>query len=108
MVASARNLNFRDFAQTTDSTADSGGSGGVQHPGTSSLSLSTTLAVPDTDSSSLDAILTAEGAGVAGVLGDFHLLDLLTQRGTIAGSVLAGDSNLLRSFHLFVENEQCC
>lgn len=31
----------------------------------------------------LDGHLSAEGAGVAGVLGDFHLLNLLTERGTV-------------------------
>lgn len=31
----------------------------------------------------LDSDLSAEGAGVAGVLGDFHLLNLLTERGTV-------------------------
>jgi hypothetical protein len=29
------------------------------------------------------------------MLGDFHLLDGLTQRGTVIGAVLAYDSNLL-------------
>lgn len=41
------------------------------------------LAVPDTGRMTLDGDLSAEGAGVAGVLGDFHLLDLLTERGTV-------------------------
>jgi hypothetical protein len=33
---------------------------------------------------SLDGILSAEGAGVPGVLGDFHLLDLLSEGGTVS------------------------
>jgi hypothetical protein len=41
------------------------------------------LAVPDTDRVSADGDLAAEGAGVLGVLGDFHLLHLLTQGSTI-------------------------
>lgn len=41
------------------------------------------LAVPDTDSLPADGDLSAEGAGVLGVLGDFHLLHLLTQGGTV-------------------------
>jgi hypothetical protein len=41
------------------------------------------LAGPDTGGVSLDSGLAAEGADVLGVLGDFHLLDLLTQRGTV-------------------------
>jgi hypothetical protein len=42
------------------------------------------LALPDTDSLALDGVLSAEGADVAGVLGDFHLLHLLTQGGTVS------------------------
>ena len=33
---------------------------------------------------SLDSCLSAEGADVFGVLGDFHLLDLLSQRCTVS------------------------
>ena len=42
------------------------------------------LAVPDTGSLALDGGLSAEGASVLGVLGDFHLLDLLSQGSTVA------------------------
>lgn len=42
------------------------------------------LAVPDADGVTLDAGLAAEGADVLGVLGDLHLLDRLTQRGTVS------------------------
>ena len=42
------------------------------------------LAVPDTGSLSSDGNLSAESAGVLGVLGDFHLLHLLSQGGTVA------------------------
>lgn len=41
-------------------------------------------ALPDTNSLALDGVLAAEGADVTGVLGDFHLLHLLTQRSTIS------------------------
>lgn len=44
------------------------------------------LAVPDTSSLSLDGNLTTEGAGVLGVLGDFHLLNLLSQGSTVTSS----------------------
>lgn len=40
-------------------------------------------AVPDTGGLSSDSDLTAESAGVLGVLGDFHLLHLLSQGGTV-------------------------
>jgi hypothetical protein len=33
---------------------------------------------------SLDGGLSAEGADVSGVLGDFHLLDLLSEGGTVS------------------------
>ena len=46
---------------------------------------------------SLHLILSAEGAVVFTVLRDFHLLDSLPQAGTITGTVLPGDSNLLGS-----------
>ena len=41
--------------------------------GTTGDGLLAGLAVPDTDGVTLDGDLSAEGAGVAGVLGDFHL-----------------------------------
>lgn len=39
--------------------------------------------------------LSTESASVLGVLGDFNLLDHLTQGGTIPSTILASDSNLL-------------
>lgn len=42
------------------------------------------LAVPDTGRVALDAHFAAECAGVSGVLGDFNLLDLLAEGGTVA------------------------
>lgn len=50
----------------------------------SSDGLVASLAVPDTNRVSLDSGLSAEGADVSGVLGDFHLLDLLSERGTVS------------------------
>ena len=51
--------------------------------GSSSDGLLAGRAVPDSGGVTLDSGLSAEGAGVLGVLGDFHLLDLLTERGTV-------------------------
>lgn len=51
--------------------------------GTSSNGLAARLAVPDSSGVTLDRDLSAEGACVAGVLGDFDLLDLLTERSTV-------------------------
>jgi hypothetical protein len=42
------------------------------------------LAVPDTNGVTLDSGLSTEGADVFGVLCDFHLLDLLSQRSTVS------------------------
>ena len=53
-------------------------------PGTTGNGLVAALALPDADSLALDGVLAAECAGVAGVLGDFHLLHLLTERGTVS------------------------
>ena len=44
-----------------------------------------------------DGHLSAESAGVLSVLADFNLLHLLTQRGTVTGTVLAHDSNLRKN-----------
>jgi hypothetical protein len=51
-------------------------------------------ALPDANHRPLDGVLAAERARVGGVLGDLDLLDLLTQRGTVAGTVLADDPDL--------------
>ena len=52
--------------------------------GSAGNGLVATLALPDTNSLALDGVLSAEGADVAGVLLDFHLLHLLTQGGTVS------------------------
>ncbi len=46
------------------------------------------LAAPDPDAVPLDRHLAAKGAGVAGVLADFHLLDLFAEGGAVSGFVL--------------------
>ena len=55
------------------------------------------LALPDTDSLALDGVLSAECADVAGVLGDFHLLHLLTQGGTVSVGILLESWSAYRS-----------
>lgn len=52
--------------------------------GTTGDGLVATATFPDTNSLALDGVLSAEGADVAGVLLDFHLLHLLTQGGTVS------------------------
>lgn len=48
----------------------------------------------------MHAYLAAERAGIFAVLRDFHLLDHLTQRGTITGTIFTNDSNLLGALGL--------
>ena len=88
-------LNLRDLPETAQRGAHGSGSGGGDNVGTAGNSLLATLAVPDASGVALDGGLAAEGAGVGGVLRDFHLLDLLTQGSTVPGTVLAGDADLL-------------
>jgi hypothetical protein len=54
----------------------------------SSNGLVARLAVPDTNRVSLDGGLAAEGADVSGVLGDFHLLHLLSEGGTVSVQIV--------------------
>lgn len=39
-------------------------------------------------------VLSAEGAAILGVLGDFHLLDDLSERSTVSGTVFTANSDL--------------
>ena len=84
-----------EFAETTDGGANSGGVGGGEGVSTTSLSLVATSATPDTDGTTAEAELTAEGAEVASLSGDFELLSALTGVSTIAGTVAAHNAHLL-------------
>jgi len=53
-------------------------------PGTTSNGLAASFTVPDTNRVSLDCVLAAECADVSGVLCDFHLFHLLSERGTVS------------------------
>lgn len=54
----------------------------------------------DPRSNLISTHLAAEAACVFPVLGDFNLLDILTETGTISGSVLSANANLLGSLGL--------
>lgn len=54
------------------------------HPGTASNSFLTRSALPDSHRVSLHRGLAAKRARVSRVLGDFHLLDLFSEGGTIS------------------------
>lgn len=78
-------LNFSDLAKSAESRPHSGSSGSSNDVSTTSHDLLAGLAVPDTDGGAANAVLTAESAGVSGVLGHFLLLDELTERSTVSG-----------------------
>ena len=71
-------------------------------PSSSSLSLAATSTMPNTNSSSLNGILSTEWASISGVLTDFHLFNLFSQTSTITGSVFTSDSDLLCSLSLMI------
>ena len=56
-------------------------------PCASGHGLLATLALPDADRLSLDCVLSTKGADVSGVLGDFHLLDLLSEGSTVSAQI---------------------
>ena len=69
-------------------------SNSLQHVSTTGRRLLAGTAVPDTGSGALHGVLAAERASVGSVLGDFDLLDDLTKRSTVAGTVLTNNPNL--------------
>ena len=93
-------LDLGQVTQTTDAGAGSHGSRRSGDPSTTSHNLSASTALPDANSRALHGVLAAEGASVLGVLGDFNLLDLFAGSATVAGAVLADDSDLLGALGL--------
>jgi len=87
--------------QPPDGASNGDGTSCVHGVSTTGLDLAAILASPDTNSLSLDTVLAAELTEVLAVLADFHLLDLLPDTRTISSTVLADDSNLLRSLRHF-------
>ena len=82
------------LSQSLDGSLGSDGSRGAQHVSTTSHDLLASQALPDTGGLSLHGVLSAEGAAVLGVLGDFHLLDDLSERSTVSGTVFTANSDL--------------
>jgi len=85
--------------------SDGGSSRGAEGPSTTSHDLLAGTALPDADGLALDRVLAAESASVLGVLRDFDLLDLATERGTVTGTVLSGNSNLDSALRLCCSDE---
>lgn len=99
-------LHLSNLAQSSERRAHGGGGGRGDSVGTSTVkevscnslqirlplkknldlrnSALAGLAVPDANRVTLDAGLAAESAHVLGVLGDFHLFDRLSERGTVS------------------------
>lgn len=90
-------LYLGHVSQTTDGRSDSSGSSSGNSVSTTSNSFTASLTSPDTSSTSLNGSLTTEGAIVLGVLLDFQLLGLSSQRRTVSDTKLTGDSYLLSS-----------
>mgnify|MGYP006983679387 CR=1 FL=1 len=110
---SSTSLVVGHISEATDSGTSSNSSGGTEESditngernirgsvSTTSEGLLAARAVPDAYSNSLDAFLSAKLASVCGVLVDFDLLDLFTDRSTISGTVFTDDSDLLSSLSL--------
>ena len=95
LMTGAVHLDLGLLTQTTDGGAYSHCGSSVEDICATSLDLLAGLAVPDAHSAALHRVLAAEAAEVFGVLADLDLLDLLPQRGTIAGAVLADNPHLL-------------
>lgn len=94
-------LQSSHLSETTDGWSDSGSSSSAQWISATSNWLLACTASPDTDNGTSDGILTAEWAVILGVLGDFNLLDLLTEWGTITSTILTNNSDLLSTTTLF-------
>lgn len=88
------------FPETTDCRPYSDRCRSIKSVCTTSLGLVAGLALPDANHSALHRVFPAKAAEVFRVLTNFDLLDLLTQRGTITGAVLADNPDLLRTFRL--------
>ena len=96
-------LYLCELTETTDGGSRSGCGGGTESgvsgrarkvqrwgsvrdsPCSAGNSLLAGLALPDSDCLALHSVFAAKGAGVPGVLGNLHFLDLLTERGTVSG-----------------------
>lgn len=96
-LTTTRRKLFLKISQSSDGRSDGGGGHGSVDVGSSGDDLVALGAVPDSGGLSLHGLLSAERAGVAGVLGDLELLGHLTEGSSITGSVLSDDSDLLRS-----------
>ena len=88
---------FLDLAETGHGGTASDRCRGREGPGATrhDLAAGLTLALPDADGDALHGVLAAELASVLGAGLDFDLFAQLTESGTVTGTVLTGDPDLL-------------
>lgn len=82
------------FFKTTYRTSDCRGGCCLIYVGSSGNGFVAGFAFPDTDTRSFHCLLTAEAARIFWVLRHLNLLDHLSERGTVSGSVLSNNSYL--------------
>merc|ERR1712146_29009 len=101
-------LDLGHLTKTTNGGLRSNSSSGAWLPGTASNNLGAALALPDAHICALHRVLAAERAVVLRVLRDLVLLHNLTERRTIASSVLSTNPRLLSALaHLFALRPPC-
>jgi hypothetical protein len=98
-----RPLEVLLLAEAADSGAGSGGSGGAVDVSATSDGDLALAALPDAGRLTLDGVGAAKGAVVLRMLSNLNLLDNLTEGGTVAGTVLTNNADLLGALALHVQ-----
>ena len=89
---------FLSLAQASNGSEDGGSSWVPQLVSSTGHSLFARSALPDTNHLALHVLLSAEWAREFTVLADLNLTKHFTDGGTIPGTVLSGDADLLGAF----------
>ena len=87
-------LLLGELTEAADGSADGSVVRGRLNEGAANDGLTAGVAAPDSDGLTAAGELTAEGAEVLGVLGNFELAGALTGVGTVAGAVASHDAHL--------------
>jgi hypothetical protein len=92
-------LQLHSLAQAPNRTPNGRGGLSVHRPRApcNAFPASLGIALPDTDGRALHRVLSAERACVSRMLGNLHLLDLLTKRRSITRSILSDNADLARA-----------
>jgi hypothetical protein len=91
------------FSQTSNGGTNGDCRWGRERVSSSGHSLTARTARPDSSAGTLDSVLSAKDTLVRRVLRNFNLSQQLTQSGTVSGSILSCDSDLLRASSHFDE-----